>query len=603
SANTYNGNTSFTATNSGGLQVSNGSASSFNGNLTVNRTATGPTQFFNAGAVITGNFSYTNNNSGASTFGNTGFATTIGGTVNIAAIYTASSTFAINRLINQTAGGTINIQNTTGFDIRNNTLKVISLSVTGYKTGQYGYFLNNAITGNVTIADDATYGGGFLTQVRNNIITGNSSFTINGSNSFYDSDGVGTANKYTGNLSYTKAGSGAMFVGTLDTVSVSQNFTLNSTAGITLSRIRFNGATDGIVEQLGTQAIIISETTMEKTGTGKITLNDSVTVTTSLSFGGGNIISSNPNHLIFLDNATYAGALNTSHVVGPVSKIGNDAFTFPIGTPTSLNTVAMTAPANASSKFSAQHFKANPSLAGYDTSLHDVTLQRISGGEYWDVQRLNGTSTTTLTFSFEPPCATGPWYISNPAAARIARWTATTWENLGNGGSTGTTTGTITTAAAVNNFGPFTFGSVDILINPLAPDPPPTVAINQAAAQPDPTSGSPINFTVVFNEPVTGFATGDVTLSGTAGATTAIVTGSGTTYNVAVSGMTGSGTVIATIAAGVAIDAGSNLNIASTSTDNTVTYDTPPTVTINQAAAQPDPTSGSPINFTVVFNE
>ena len=43
-----------------------------------------------------------------------------------------------------------------------------------------------------------------------------------------------------------------------------------------------------------------------------------------------------------------------------------------------------------------------------------------------------------------------------------------------------------------------------------------------------------------------------MTLSGTAGATTAIVTGSGTTYNVAVSGMTGSGTVIATIAAGVA---------------------------------------------------
>ena len=76
----------------------------------------------------------------------------------------------------------------------------------------------------------------------------------------------------------------------------------------------------------------------------------------------------------------------------------------------------------------------------------------------------------------------------------------------------------------------------------------PAVTINQAAAQADPTGASPINFTVVFSEPVTDFATGDVTLSGTAGATTATVTGSGTTYNVAVSGMTGSGTVIATIA-------------------------------------------------------
>ena len=86
-------------------------------------------------------------------------------------------------------------------------------------------------------------------------------------------------------------------------------------------------------------------------------------------------------------------------------------------------------------------------------------------------------------------------------------------------------------------------------------DLPPTVTINQAAGQPDPTNTSPINFTVVFSESVTDFAAGAVTLSGTAGATTGTVTGSGTNYNVAVSGMTGNGTVIATIAAGVVHDA------------------------------------------------
>ena len=134
----------------------------------------------------------------------------------------------------------------------------------------------------------------------------------------------------------------------------------------------------------------------------------------------------------------------------------------------------------------------------------------------------------------------------------------------------------------------------------------PNVTINQAAAQADPTSVSPINFTVVFDQPVTGFATGDVTLSGTAGATTATVTGGPTTYNVAVTGMTSSGTVIATVPAGVAINATNDPNNASTSTDNTVTYNlpaTPPTVTINQAAAQADPTSTAPINFTVVFDQ
>src|SRR2546421_192045 len=132
----------------------------------------------------------------------------------------------------------------------------------------------------------------------------------------------------------------------------------------------------------------------------------------------------------------------------------------------------------------------------------------------------------------------------------------------------------------------------------------PTVAINQAASQVDPTNGSPINFTVAFSEPVSDFATGDVTLGGTAGATTAVVTGSGTTYTVAVSGMTTNGTVLASLAAGVAHDAASNASTASTSTDNQVTFSaTALTVTLNQAAAQADPTNTAPINFTVVFSE
>lgn len=135
----------------------------------------------------------------------------------------------------------------------------------------------------------------------------------------------------------------------------------------------------------------------------------------------------------------------------------------------------------------------------------------------------------------------------------------------------------------------------------------PTVVINQAATQVDPTSVSPINFTVVFSEPVTGFTAAGVTLFGTAGATNKVVTGSGSTYNVAVSGMTNNGTVIATVSANAATGTVIlNGNTPSTSTDNTVTYNVaivPPTVTINQAATQVDPTSTSPINFTVIFNE
>lgn len=106
------------------------------------------------------------------------------------------------------------------------------------------------------------------------------------------------------------------------------------------------------------------------------------------------------------------------------------------------------------------------------------------------------------------------------------------------------------------------------------PPPPPslTVTVNQAAGQSDPANSAPISFAVVFSEPVSDFATGDVMLGGTAGATTAAVTGSGANYNVAVSGMTGDGTVIASIAAGAAHNSTGIGNVASTSTDNTVSY-------------------------------
>jgi hypothetical protein len=132
----------------------------------------------------------------------------------------------------------------------------------------------------------------------------------------------------------------------------------------------------------------------------------------------------------------------------------------------------------------------------------------------------------------------------------------------------------------------------------------PTVTINQSSAQPDPTSSDTATFTVEFSEPVTGFTGADVTLAGTAGATAAVVSGGPTTYTVTVTGIPGNGTVIASIAAGTAVDTAGNTNVASTSTDATVTRDSSaPTVTVNQAATQVDPARTGPIRFTVVFSE
>jgi hypothetical protein len=156
-----------------------------------------------------------------------------------------------------------------------------------------------------------------------------------------------------------------------------------------------------------------------------------------------------------------------SNITGPVIKNGSAAFTFPVGKTGSFNPVAMTAPA-AGSSFSAQYLQRDAKLDGYDTSLRAATLARVSGCEYWDIKRLAGTSNVTLTFSYGDSCSgSNGIYITDPTRVRIAHWTGSTWENLGNGASAGTTSGTVSTGAPVSSFSPFTFASTDIIANPL----------------------------------------------------------------------------------------------------------------------------------------
>ena len=101
----------------------------------------------------------------------------------------------------------------------------------------------------------------------------------------------------------------------------------------------------------------------------------------------------------------------------------------------------------------------------------------------------------------------------------------------------------------------------------------PTVTIDQKLGQADPTNTSPIGFTVTFSESVSGFDETDVSIGGTAGGTkTVVVTGGPAVYGIAVSGMTTNGTVIASIDADKASDTAGNGNVASTSTDGSVTW-------------------------------
>lgn len=100
----------------------------------------------------------------------------------------------------------------------------------------------------------------------------------------------------------------------------------------------------------------------------------------------------------------------------------------------------------------------------------------------------------------------------------------------------------------------------------------PIVTVNQAAGQSDPTTSVPVKFTVVFDQDVTGFDASDISFAGSTvtGALVAAVTGTGSTYEVSVTGITGGGNVVASVNAGAAQNISGQTSLASTSTDNVV---------------------------------
>jgi Zn-dependent metalloprotease/glutaredoxin len=129
-----------------------------------------------------------------------------------------------------------------------------------------------------------------------------------------------------------------------------------------------------------------------------------------------------------------------------------------------------------------------------------------------------------------------------------------------------------------------------------------TVSVNRAADQQTPARSGPIHFTAVFSSPVTGFEAGDVVFQGSTapGQLVATVTGSGTTYDIAVSGMTGSGQIVVRLPCDAAMDAAGYGNYAPPSAGNTnyADYDiTPPVATIARVE------SGDPSHFAVRFDE
>ncbi len=220
----------------------------------------------------------------------------------------------------------------------------------------------------------------------------------------------------------------------------------------------------------------------------------------------------------------------------------------------------------------------------YDTVSPNVTVTSPADNSADDdlTPTLAGTASsasgdgTTITILIHSGATTSGSVVQTRTATRSGSNWSTTATTLAQGTYTAQATQSDSAGnVATSNANTFAVDSID-----------PTVTINQKSGQDDPTNELPILYTVTFSEPVTGFATNDLSRGGTSTGGSVALTGSGASYEIAVTGSLTSGTLSYTINNDRVLDAAGNGNDDSTSTDNTVTYDiTGPGVTVTAPAA------------------
>jgi hypothetical protein len=180
--------------------------------------------------------------------------------------------------------------------------------------------------------------------------------------------------------------------------------------------------------------------------------------------------------LRFNDGSSYTGGNgDAQHVNGYVTKTGNDAFTFPVGSGTDARTLAISAPATITDQYSVAWIAGNPGTTGDPSNanaMHAVTavagnIRAVNPAGQWDWVPVSGTGAgLTVTVSI-------PAGITAPAAnLRLAGWNGTSWVDLsGAPNATGNTEGSTLSGTMVS-------GIQAIAVGNVAPDLTPTLDID-----------------------------------------------------------------------------------------------------------------------------
>ncbi|MEO1452127.1 MAG: hypothetical protein AAFV07_21530, partial [Bacteroidota bacterium] len=184
-----------------------------------------------------------------------------------------------------------------------------------------------------------------------------------------------------------------------------------------------------------------------------------------LTLTKGALITSDINLLTLADNRVINGGGDSSFVEGPMLKIGNDEFTFPIGADSAYAPLTISAPGNSADAFQAQYHSSGPP-ADYDRSSLEVTISEVSACEYWELERTSGTSevSVSLTWAENRSCE-----ILDINDVWLAGWDDDDqWKSLGSSDLSGDTyAGAITNSLPISAYNAFTLARNSNVVLPV----------------------------------------------------------------------------------------------------------------------------------------
>lgn len=188
-------------------------------------------------------------------------------------------------------------------------------------------------------------------------------------------------------------------------------------------------------------------------------LND-MSVSGTANFKDGVVqVDSTKGAMVFQKDATSINMSDTSHVDGQVEKIGNKAFTYPIGDAQMYRLAKISAAKTAKDSFLGKYYFKN-SNAGQPHASKAGVIELIDNKEYWTIEQdAQTTSDIILTLSWDERTTPGE-LLKNVNELRVVRWDTKEQLWVDEGGIVDSSSKTVTTPTTVDGYGIFTLGTV-----------------------------------------------------------------------------------------------------------------------------------------------